>query len=341
MPKCTRRHTVPRRIAFVALSALLSGTAAAQALAIDAELLAAPGQRPLATLKKGAAIRLGATEGQYVHATVEGWLAAPLLAAGSDSFPVTVRPGTGARLRAAPSAQSALVAQLRAGIGLVELRRQGAWVAVARSGWVRSSLVDTQRPVTVAASGTTDTTTPRAASAPERTDSSRNGIELTPTAQTTLTSHPDGPRVGTLAPGARAVVTGRERGWIRVQVEAWAREADFTVADTAMRGALTAADLRADPEGTIGRLVHWEVQILAHQVSDPLRKGLAINEPYLLAQGPGREQSLLYLAIPASLAVVARDIPDLAKVTITARVRTGKSEPVGVPILELISIVRR
>ena len=173
------------------------------------------------------------------------------------------------------------------------------------------------------------------------TDSGGKGLELTPTAQTTLAAHPDGPRVGTLAPGARVVVTGRERGWVRVQIEAWAREGDFTVADTSVRGAVSAADLRADPEGTVGRLVHWEVQILAHQVADPLRKGLAINEPYLLAQGPGREQALLYLAIPSSLATTARDIPDLARVTVTARVRTGRSDPVGVPILELLTIVRR
>lgn len=172
-------------------------------------------------------------------------------------------------------------------------------------------------------------------------DTAARGIELTPTALATLAAHPDGPRVGTLEPGARVLVTGRERGWVRVQVEGWARETDLTVADSARRGAISAADLRADPEGMVGRLVHWDVQILAHQVADPLRKGLAVNEPYLLAEGPGREQSLLYLAIPPSLATPARDIPDLARVTITARVRTGRSEPVGVPILELLSIVRR
>lgn len=188
-----------------------------------------------------------------------------------------------------------------------------------------------------------DTTRPAPRVEPSNaaSDSGGKGLELTPTAQTTLAAHPDGPRVGMLAPGARAVVTGRERGWVRVTVEAWARESDFTVADTSVRGAVSAADLRADPEGTVGRLVHWEVQILAHQVADPLRKGLAINEPYLLAQGPGREQALLYLAIPSSLTITARDIPDLARVTITARVRTGRSDPVGVPILELLTIVRR
>ena len=166
-------------------------------------------------------------------------------------------------------------------------------------------------------------------------------IPLTPATETSLLTAPDGDRVGNIQPGARAVVTGRDRGWVRVRVEGWAREADFVVSDTSLRGALSAADVRADPEGTKGRLVHWEVLVLAHQVADPLRKGLVNQEPYLLAQGPGRENALLYLAIPPALVATAREIPDLTNVTVTARVRSGKSEPVGVPVLDLISIVRR
>jgi hypothetical protein len=166
-------------------------------------------------------------------------------------------------------------------------------------------------------------------------------MPLTPAVQTALSTSPDGQRIGLIEPGARAIVTGRDRGWVRVRVDGWAREGDFVVADTALRGSLSAADLRADPDGTKGRLVHWDVQVLAHQVADPLRKGLVNQEPYLLAQGPGRENALLYLAISAALATTAREIPDMTMVTITARVRSGKSEPVGVPVLDLLSIVRR
>jgi hypothetical protein len=179
------------------------------------------------------------------------------------------------------------------------------------------------------------------ASAPAAADTTRNGFVLTPIAPTSLTGSPGGAALGTLSPGARATVTARERGWVRVRVDGWVREADLSVADTALRGALSAADLRADPDGTVGRLVHWEVEILAHQVGDPLRKGLVDQEPYLLAQGPSGENALLYLAIPPSLASAAREIPDLARAIITARVRAGRSEPVGVPVLELLTIVGR
>ena len=104
---------------------------------------------------------------------------------------------------------------------------------------------------------------------------------------------------------------------------------------------LTAADLHADPEGTKGRTVRWDVQVLAMQTADPLRKELAHDEPYLLARGPGSENALLYLAVPPSLATVAAALPPLTRVIISAKVRTGKSDPSGAPILDLQSITKR
>jgi hypothetical protein len=133
----------------------------------------------------------------------------------------------------------------------------------------------------------------------------------------------------------------RERGWVRVRVEGWVLERDATAADSLLRAELSAADLRADPEGTRGRMVRWDVQVLAFQTADPLRRDMAPDEPYLLARGPGTENALLYLAIPPSLVPTARAVPSLTSVTVTARVRSGRSEPVGVPILDLQSLARR
>jgi hypothetical protein len=84
------------------------------------------------------------------------------------------------------------------------------------------------------------------------------------------------------------------------------------------------------------------VQVLSPiQRADVLRRELAENEPYLIARGPEQESALLYLAIPPSLLDAAGAIAPLTNVVITARVRSGRSAPVGVPILDLISIVRR
>jgi hypothetical protein len=77
------------------------------------------------------------------------------------------------------------------------------------------------------------------------------------------------------------------------------------------------------------------------QTADPLRKDLTDGEPYILARGPAGEEALLYLAIPPSLLSEARQLAPLTKVLITARVRTGRSEPTGVPVLDLQSIARK
>lgn len=333
-------------IAFGFLTVGSGSAARAQSVTTrDAELFAVPGQRSLATIRKGAAVITGASQRGYSQTTVDGWIAAALLGPARDSFPITVIAGGGVRLRATPSPQAAVVAELRAGMGLSEIERQGAWVHVRRAGWVQSASIapaSAQPPAAMPASASgVAQTVPQAGSAPAAPDTARNGFVLTPIAPTSLSGSPGGETVGSLAPGARATVTARERGWVRVRVEGWVREADLSVADSALRGALSAADLRADPDGTAGRLVHWEVEILAHQLGDPLRKGLVDQEPYLLAQGPSGENALLYLAIPPALAATAREIPDLARAIITARVRAGRSEPVGVPVLELLTIVGR
>ena len=333
------------------LAVFLAATSAdAQGVASrDVELLATAGRNPVATVRKGASIATAKTSGAYVQSTIDGWIAAALLGGARDSFPLTVKPGGSVRLRSSASAQAPIVADLRGGMGLNEVERRGAWAHVRRTGWLPTSAVTSPsqaQPAAVAATQASNAPAPAqeaaaTTQAPAGPDTTRNGLVLTPTVQTALAASPSGDRLGSLGPGARATVTGRERGWVRVQVEGWVREADLSVADTALRGALSAADLRADPDGTVGRLVHWEVEVLAHQVADPLRKGLTDQEPYLLAQGPSGENALLYLAIPPSLAATAREIPDLGRAIITARVRSGRSEPVGIPVLELLTIVGR
>lgn len=310
-----------------------------------AELFAAPGVRPLATLRPGTRVPVDTVRGEFARVIIEGWLSRSLLGPSRDSFPVTVRGGTTARLRGAAAADGEILADLRGGMGLEEIRREGSWVRVRRQGWVRARLaIRTPTGTTPIAAAPLDTgagLSPSAAAPLGASDDAEDATLLTPTAETPLAASPDGERIGALAPGARAAITGREKGWVRVRVEGWARERDFSVADSGLRGTFSAADLRADPEAARGRLVRWEVLVLAHQIADPLRRGLQNGEPYLLAQGPGRENALLYLAIPPALVAAARDIPDLAQVTVTARVRHGRSEPVGVPVLELLTLVRR
>ncbi len=148
------------------------------------------------------------------------------------------------------------------------------------------------------------------------------------------------PAVGQVAKGAPVEVIARDRDWVRVRLEGWVRESDLVVADTTLR-TLSAADIRSNPAAALGKLVRWEVEVVALQTADPLRTGLKPGERYLLALGPGAEKALVYIAVPAGLLANARSLPPLAQVTVTARIRNGRSEPAGVPILDLQSLTRR
>lgn len=153
-------------------------------------------------------------------------------------------------------------------------------------------------------------------------------------------SAPNGLVVGQLAGGSTVVPLARSRGWVRVRADVWIPEKDIVPADSSFGASLSAADLRADPTGTRGKTVRWEVQVLALQYADVLRRELAIDEPYFLAKGPGSEDALLYIAIPPSMMSEARSVQPLTRLLVTARVRSGRSQPVGIPILDLLAFAK-
>ena len=137
------------------------------------------------------------------------------------------------------------------------------------------------------------------------------------------------------------VPAARERGWVKVQVDAWVPESLFVPADSSYGATLTAADLRADPEGHRGKVIRWEVQVVGMQLADPLRRDMSRDEPFLLVIGPPGENATIYVTVPQGLITESRAIPPLSSIILTARVRTGKSTPTGAPILELISFVKK
>jgi hypothetical protein len=148
------------------------------------------------------------------------------------------------------------------------------------------------------------------------------------------------PAVGQIAKGATVDVIGKDHDWVRVRMEGWVREADLTLADSTLR-VLSAADVRSNPAAAQGKLVRWDVDAVALQTADALRTGLQPGEQYLLALGPGTEKTLVYIVVPATLIQTARSLPPMAPITVVARIRNGRSEPAGVPVLDLQSFTRR
>jgi hypothetical protein len=157
-----------------------------------------------------------------------------------------------------------------------------------------------------------------------------------------LRESPEGHALATLGPGVPLTAIARDRGWVRVRMEGWVREDSVQVSNGAT-GSLSAADLRVDPQGSKGKTVKWDVQILALEHADFLHKDLRPDEPYLLARGPGSETTLLYVAVPPSMLVSVQALAAAAPLNarLVATVRVGRGEPVGVPVLDALELARR
>lgn len=326
------------------LSILTASSPLAQAtVTASTELRAAPRGASLATVRAGTELRVRERRGAVSRVTLEGFIHRDLIGGRRDSFALSVRAPSGAKLRESPAASGRTLATLRDGMGLTQVSRAGDWVRVRRVGWIASSRLRTDpEPETREQAGSVETAQAPAPASPVRAPEPPIVGGLTPTKQTLLRLAPDGDSIGGVRPGAVLVPLARERDWIRVRLEGWVRESELQAVDSTVQTRLSAADLRADPNGTRGVIVRWNVQVLSPiQRADVLRRELAENEPYVIARGPDAESALLYLAVPPSMLDAVSAIAPLTGVVITARVRTGRSSPVGVPILDLVSIVRR
>jgi SH3-like domain-containing protein len=352
-----------RRLPLLLLLSLVPSVLVAQAtLARQATLLTEPGGRTLATLRSGAPVsRSTTTRRGATRVTIEGWIHRSTLGGKRDEFPLSVTARSGALLRAAASTNGRVLAKLEYGMGLHQVSRRGQWVRVRRTAWLPTAALAAERrrepPVpdeTRAAAlqqrrqtpsrdrRATQPARPAPAPAADAAQSDTSAPRLTSDAMTTrrtlpLLRAPGERAVASVEPGARLETVARDRGWVRVRVEGWVRDSALVPADTA-GATLSAADIRANPDAARGRTVHWEVQKISFQIADALRKDMAQDEPYLLARGPGNENALLYLTLPPSLVERARALPALRTIRITARVRNGRSEPAGIPVLDVISL---
>ena len=231
------------------------------------------------------------------------------------------------------SAERRAIASSKAG---ESARKASAGEVAAAAVAPRTNAATTHKAVTTSGSIRVGATSTAPAASTTIADSA-----LVPTANVALRAAPDAKPLATVAQGTTLTPLARDRGWVRVRLEGWVAERDVAPADTSFRTGVSAADLRADPVGSRGKLVRWSVQILAKQKADVLRKDLSPDETYLLARGPYEENALLYLVVPPSLLVMAKSIPELSQAMVTARVRTGRSDLVGVPILDLLTITPR
>ncbi|MEO6210931.1 MAG: SH3 domain-containing protein [Gemmatimonadaceae bacterium] len=318
-----------------------------------------PDGRLVATMRVGAAVKTGATKADWTAVTIEGFLHKSVVTAKKDEL--TVHASSGAALRASAAASSPIIAVIEDGMTVDRQSVSGDWFRVRRDAWVQTrelkaptvkapALVggapvrapSTQgAPQRVASLPARGATAPAAPAVAPKPDASIAPGDFAAAHPLVLRAAPDGTPSGTADSAARVRIVARDHGWARVQTEGWVRESELIPVDSSSVSAVSAADLRSDPDHYKGSTVRWVVQAIAVQAADPLRKGLAPDEPYLLARGPGSESSLLYLALPSTLVASARALPPLSYIMVLARVRAGRSEPSGVPILDVLRIVPR
>jgi hypothetical protein len=334
----------------------------------------APDGRLVATMRAGASVRTGARKADWTAVTIEGFVHKSVVSAKKNTL--TIKAPSGAALRASADPSGEIVAVVEDGATLERISGSGEWLKAKREAWVQTRDLRTesaksasparvasarapapQRAPEKAAAPSARSAGPAAASAapPATSDSplassqaasSRADAPLVlgdfaASQPLVLRDAPDGKPAGSADSAARVRIVARDHGWARVELEGWVRESELVPVDSSSVSAVSAADLRSDPDHYRGSTVRWVVQAISVQQADPLRKGLAPEEPYLLARGPGSESSLLYLALPAALVPSAKALQPLSNILVLARVRAGRSEPSGVPILDVLRIVPR
>jgi hypothetical protein len=141
-----------------------------------------------------------------------------------------------------------------------------------------------------------------------------------------------------LVPATPVRVLSRSGEWSRVQLEGWVKTADLeTVAPGVLLG-ITAAELRAEPDRYIGQAVRWKLQFIAVEKSDELRPDVPAGATYLLTRGPLPERGFVYVVLPATRHLAAEALPPLGVIEVTARVRSGRSRYLGIPVVELMTL---
>jgi hypothetical protein len=359
-----------RFLPLLSLALAIPAAASAQAtLTTNAKLRATPNGVLIATLHEGAIVERGKTSGEWTRVTVQGYVYRTGIGGKRDTFRISAA-SDGVLLRASAGPKGKQVASLKEGMGLVRVGSRGDWLEVRRTAWVHNSTLSSKASGKTLASAkpekkptvaegqmsTADDGTASGGATDDATNTSHGEIaddgDSTATASgasSTMVAHgraellsaPGGKRMAAIDSSASVTVLSRERGWTLVRVEGWVPDSALVPPASSMLTAISAADLRAEPDRYRGETVRWDVQKIALQTADPLRKELAPGEPYLLARGPRDERSLLYLALPPSLVDQARRVEPLAHIVITARVRAGRSEASGVPLLDVLSIAER
>ena len=313
--------------------------------------------RRIARLARGAVLTAGgggggrggaATRNDWIQVALDGWIFATSVGRSDrPDFDLLVTRAPNENLRAAPAGP--LVAELSQGFGLKRAPPDstggGRWLHVKREGWVqRSALapmadVVATRSAETSGSATDTSQGGQATGARPGADTTRvDSTRAQPVRMTTLYRAPDGPEAGTLTTDTPLRVLSRNGEWTRVQFEGWVKGGDLQAAPAGVLVGVTAAELRTEPQRYAGQVLRWNLEFIAIQKADDLRPDIPSGSSYVLARGPLPERGFVYVVVPDTKLPAFRALTPLVTMTITARVRNGRSRYLGNPVVDLISL---
>ena len=299
--------------------------------------------RRIARLARGAVLTGGATRNDWIQVMLDGWIFATSVGRSDrPDFDLLVTRAPNENLRAAPAGP--LVAELSQGFGLKRAPpdSSGRWVHVVREGWVqRSALAPMADIVSTRTVDTSQASDSQGVLAPGPSPQAPTPIDSTraqPVRITTLYRAPDGPEAGTVTTDTPLRVLSRNGEWTRVQFEGWVKGGDLQAAPAGVQVGVTAAELRAEPLRYVGQVLRWNLEFIAIQKADDLRPDIPSGASYVLARGPLPERGFVYVVVPDTKLPAFRALTPLVTMTITARVRNGRSRYLGNPVVDLIAL---
>lgn len=303
-----------------------------------------PGGKRLATVTGGTRVTVDGRQGPWARVTLQGWVPDGSVGpSGREDLEHVVASPGGASLRDRPEGR--VVARLLRGFLLQRTEVGGEWSRVQRTGWMRAASLESAPAAPAAGSGAspsaagpTDAAAPDSASASASTVAAEGDAVVVSGESVRLRAAPAGDTVASVASGATVRVMERRGPWARVRLEGWAPASELVPPDPDSVADLDVATLRANPEQYVGRRVHWTVRFISLERAEAVRTDFYEGEPFVLARAPDAAEGFVYLAVPPALLPQVRSLEPLQPMEVLARVRTGRSALMGVPVLELQAI---
>jgi len=293
----------------------------------------------LATVNAGTEMAGDSTAGRWVRVTLEGWVwGASTAPTAQDGFELQLSRSQGENLRESPSTNGTIVARLEDGCLLEVISRDAPWIHVRRVGWMFDGSLER---VGSSSGGSGEAGEVETSPSPAPYDTVTAGLDLAAAVpDAVLRNGPEGDSVGVLADGASLRVLARSGEWVRVMAEGWVRSQDLKPTVPGILIGVSGAEVRARPSDYVGRLLRWRVNFIAIQRADELRPEIPSGERYALVRGPLPENGFIYLVVNDKQLSALEQLPALTELEIVGRVRVGRSQYVGNPILTLVDFAR-